>query len=106
MRVVAIPALLLLALAGLAVIPTASAAPPAPVCNGTIGGTFTPVEPVTVFVSPPCYDVYVEAMSCPLGNGEWTDYRVQTVGVHVYTCSEDPTTASSSAPPCTCPPPP
>lgn len=102
MRVVAIPVLCLLVLTGLAVMPTASAAPPTE-CNGTIGGRQT-VGPVTVFASPPCYDVYVDAMSCPLGNGEWTDLKVQNVGVHVYTCSEDP--AAASAPPCTCPPPP
>jgi hypothetical protein len=107
MRLLAIPALLLLALAGLAVSPPAAAAPPAPPCNGT-WATTQEVGPATVFVSPPCYHVDVEAMSCPI-SGSWKEVaRVHQVVVRAYTCDrpDDAEPSTAMAPPCTCPPPP
>jgi hypothetical protein len=58
MRPVAICCLLLLALAGLAITPSAAAAPPQPACNGVWALRET-VGPVTVFASPPCYRVTI-----------------------------------------------
>jgi hypothetical protein len=108
MRLLAITTFLLLALAGLALVPAGSAAPPQPPCNGTIAATKT-VGPVTVFASPPCYTVSIDAMSCPIA-GSWKDVaHVQQVTVRAYTCdSPDPTADASAAqvPPCACPPPP
>lgn len=103
MRPVAIVALLLASLAGLAFVPTSAAAPPAPACNGTIGGTTT-LGPVSVFVSPPCYVVSVDA-GCPVAASDWRSVTVQGVTVRVKTC--DPAAEEASqAPPCVCPPPP
>lgn len=102
MRPVAISVLLLAALAGLAVVPMAAAAPPTQPCNGTIGGGPT-IGPVTVFVSPPCYEVEVHTMSCPVSPETHREVRVGTVAVRVYSCAA---VEAASAPPCTCPPPP
>src|SRR5688500_1140211 len=107
MRSLAISALFLASLAGLALTPLASAAPPAPSCDGTAGGGET-FGPVTLFASPPCYTVAVRAMGCPI-SGHWEERRVSNVLVRVYVCDSGPADGASSAsyaPPCTCPPPP
>lgn len=103
MRVVAVPALLLLALAGLALVPDAAAAPPEPPCNGTIGASKT-LGPVTVFASPPCYTVSVDP-GCVYDH--WYRQTVQRITVEANVCKgpTPPPTGASSAPPCTCPPP-
>lgn len=107
MRPLAISALLVVMLAGLAITPMAQAAPPQPSCNGTIGGTQT-IGPVTVFASPPCYEISIDPeMSCPLAPAEWTEARVGNVVVRVKTCGEvEDGSQAAAAPPCTCPPPP
>src|SRR5688572_32892181 len=102
MRAVSIPALLLLALAGLSIVPEAAAAPPEPPCNGTFAVTKT-VGPVTVFASPPCYTVSVDP-GCVFDH--WYSQSVGRVTVRVNVCEgpTPPPTAASSQPPCTCPP--
>lgn len=104
MRPVAICCLLLLALAGLAITPSAAAAPPVPACNGVWAVRET-VGPVTVFASPPCYEITIGAASCPLSSEKTTTARAGNIAVHVKTC--DSVEAASAAPgqPCTCPPP-
>lgn len=113
MRRLAIPALLLACLVGLvALAPAASAATalaarPAPDCDG-----FLHVErdlgPVTVSATPgQCYDVYVDAFSCPLG-GRYQTTSAGPVHVHLYVCDAPnppppptPTaTAAGAAPDC------
>lgn len=108
MRSVVIPALLLSALAGLAVVPMASAAPPAPPCNGFVH-IDEDVGPVHASITPgQCYEFIVDPFSCPLGPKDETSRSVVVGGVLVsvtlYTCST-PESTSPAAPPCTCPPP-
>lgn len=109
MRPVAIVALLLASLAGLAFVPASAAVPPAPDCNGTVGGGPT-VGPVSVFVSPPCYVVSVDpGMGCPVSTSSWHPIvSAQGIVVRVKACDPPADAADSSsaqAQPCTCPPP-
>lgn len=108
MRPLAISGLLLASLAGLALAPTASAAPPQPSCNGVWAATET-LGPVAVFASPPCYEVSIDAMSCPVSPETWSEVRSGAIAVRVKACDRvegAETDASAMAPPCTCPPPP
>ncbi|HJQ93156.1 MAG TPA: hypothetical protein VJ874_02600 [Candidatus Thermoplasmatota archaeon] len=101
MRAIAVPTIVLLALAGLALVPDAAAAPSEPPCNGTIGTTKT-IGPVTFFASPPCYTVSVDP-GCVYD--DWHQQSVQRVTVRVNVCegpTPPPTTAGAAAVPPVC----
>lgn len=97
MRPVAILSVLLALLVGLALTPNSAAAPPSEPCNGTFGKHYD-VGPATLFVSPPCYTVELEAMSCPLA-GSWKQVQVDSVTVRYYTCDSPATSSAVLVPP-------
>lgn len=105
MRVLAIAALIASSLVALA--PAASAltetpSRPAPDCDGFLH-VERDVGPVTVSATPgQCYDVYVDAFSCPLG-GRYQTTAAGPIHVHLYVCNAPnppppPATAATDAP--------